>query len=39
MLTIRPKYHVNEKGPKGRPVLSMKGFRALLQRLADRDDA
>ncbi len=38
MLTIRPKYLVNEKGRKTAAVLSMKEYRALLQRLAHLKD-
>ncbi len=39
MLAIRPKYLVNEKGRKTAAVLSMKEFRALIQRLEDLEDA
>ena len=39
MLSIRPKYLVNEKGRKTAAVLSMKEFRALMQRLQDLEDA
>ena len=39
MLTIRPRYLVNEKGRKTAAVLSMKEYRALLQRLEDLEDA
>ena len=39
MLNIRPKYLVNEKGRKTAAVLSMKDYRALMQRLQDLEDA
>ena len=39
MLNIRPKYLVNEKGRKTAAVLSMKEYRALMQRLQDLEDA
>ena len=39
MLNIRPKYLVNEKGRKTAAVLSMKDYRALMQRLQDLKDA
>ena len=39
MLAIRPKYLVYEKGRKTAAVLSMKEFRALIQRLEDLEDA
>lgn len=39
VLNIRPKYLVNEKGRKTAAVLSMKDYRALMQRLQDLEDA
>ena len=39
MLSIKPKYLVNEKGRKTAAVLSMKEYRALIQRLQDLEDA
>ena len=39
MLNIRPKYLVNEKGRKTAAVLTMKEYRALMQRLQDLEDA
>ena len=39
MLNIRPKYLVNEKGRKTAAVLTMKDYRALMQRLQDLEDA
>ena len=39
MLDIKPKYLVNEKGRKTAAVLSMKEYRALIQRLQDLEDA
>lgn len=39
MLDIKPKYVVNEKGQKTATVLSMKDYRALMQRLQDLEDA
>ncbi len=39
MLNIKPKYLVNEKGRKTAAVLSMKEYRALMQRLQDLEDA
>ena len=39
MLSIKPKYLVNEKGRRTAAVLSMKDYRALMQRLEDLEDA
>ena len=39
MLNIRPKYLVNDKGRKTAAVLTMKEYRALMQRLQDLEDA
>lgn len=39
MLDIKPKYVVDEKGRKTATVLSMKDYRALMQRLQDLEDA
>ena len=39
MLNIRPKYLVNDKSGKTAAVLSMKEYRALMQRLQDLEDA
>ena len=39
MLNIKPKYVVNEKGRKTAVVLSIKDYRALMQRLQDLEDA
>lgn len=39
MINIKPKYLINEKGRKTAAVLSMKEFRALIQRLQDLEDA
>ena len=39
MLDIKPKYLVNEKERKTAAVLSMKEYRALIQRLQDLEDA
>ena len=39
MLKIKPKYVVNEKGRKTAVVLSIKDYRALMQRLEDLEDA
>ncbi|MDE0141608.1 MAG: hypothetical protein OXI80_08380 [Caldilineaceae bacterium] len=39
VLNIKPKYLVNEKGRKTAAVLSMKEYRALMQRLQDLEDA
>ena len=39
MLSIRPQYLVNDKGRKTAAVLSIKEFRALMQRLQDLEDA
>jgi len=39
MLNIKPKYLVNETGRKTAAVLSMKEYRALMQRLQDLEDA
>ena len=39
MLNIKPKYVVNEKGRKTAIVLSIKDYRALVQRLEDLEDA
>ncbi len=39
MLNIKPKYVVDEKGRKISVVLSMKDYRALMQRLEDLEDA
>lgn len=39
MLNIKPKYVVDEKGRKTAVVLSMKNYRALMQRLQDLEDA
>ena len=36
---IKPKYVVNEKGRKTAVVLSIKDYRALMQRLEDLEDA
>ncbi len=36
---IKPKYVVNEKGRKTAVVLSIKDYRALMQRLQDLEDA
>ena len=39
MLNIKPKYVVDEKGRKTAVVLSIKDYRALMQRLEDLEDA
>ncbi len=39
MLNIKPKYVVDEKGLKTAVVLSIKDYRALMQRLEDLEDA
>ena len=39
MLNIKPKHVVNEKGRKTAVVLSIKDYRALMQRLQDLEDA
>ena len=39
MLNIKPKYVVNEKGRKTATILSIKDYRALIQRLEDLEDA
>lgn len=39
MLNIKPKYVVNEKGRKTATILSIKDYRALMQRLEDLEDA
>ena len=39
MLKIKPKYVVDEKGRKTAVVLSIKDYRALMQRLEDLEDA
>ena len=39
MLNIKPKYVVNEKGRKTATILSIKDYRALMQRLEDFGDA
>lgn len=39
MLNIKPKFLVNEKGRITAAVLSMKEYRALMQRLQDLEDA
>ena len=39
MLNIKPKYVVDEKGRKTAVVLSIKDYRALMQRLQDLEDA
>lgn len=39
MLNIKPKYLVNEMGRRTAAVLSMKEYRALMQRLQDLEDA
>ena len=38
MLNIKPKYVVDEKGRKTAVVLSIKDYRALMQRLEDLED-
>ncbi|MCY3871406.1 MAG: hypothetical protein OXG87_17795 [Gemmatimonadetes bacterium] len=39
MLNIKPKYVVDEKGRKTAVLLSIKDYRALMQRLEDLEDA
>ena len=39
MLKIKPKYVVDEKGRRTAVVLSIKDYRALMQRLEDLEDA
>ncbi len=39
MLNIKPRYLVDETGRKTGAVLSMKDYRALMQRLEDLEDA
>ena len=39
MLNIKPKYVVDKKGRKTAIVLSIKDYRALMQRLEDLEDA
>ena len=39
MLSINPKYLVDQKGRKTAAVLSMKDYRLLMQRLEDLEDA
>ena len=39
MFNIKPKYVVDEKGRKTAVVLSIKDYRALMQRLEDLEDA
>ncbi len=39
MLNIKPKYVVDEKGRRTAVLLSVKDYRALMQRLQDLEDA
>ena len=39
MLNVKPKCLVNEKGHRTAALLSMKEYRALMQRLQDLEDA
>ena len=39
MFNIKPKYVVDEKGRKTATILSIKDYRALMQRLEDLEDA
>lgn len=39
MFNIKPKYVVDEKGRRTAGVLSIKDYRALMQRLEDLEDA